>query len=298
MITEIAVAETKDGRPYIRAAFLDKEGKRYPGIMFDSNKLVFEPKNGDVVYLQYMEQEYNGQKQLKVSNMSKSLDADPAEYLPKTDLDIDRMFTEVKIILTENITTPHLAKLVNLFLSDEEMVEKFKKYPAAKTVHHAYIGGLLEHTLSVLNLALKMIDHYGNRLNGELLLLGALFHDIGKTKELESTLGFEYTSSGRFTGHLIQGMELINNYISKINDFKELDKDMILHMVASHHGFLEFGSPQKPKTLEAAILHHIDDMDAKVNTFLTIFERENLEEGWSNYDRLLERQVFKHGQDI
>ncbi len=197
-------------------------------------------------------------------------------------------------ILLDNVTDPHLVKLVEAFLDDEEAVKLFKKMPAAKSVHHAYLSGLLEHTLSIMKMAVMMADFYKDTVNKEHLVLGALFHDIGKTKELAAKTGLEYTDSGKLLGHLILGVEIMNRYIDGIEGFDAETKTLLNHLILSHHGLLEYGSPKKPKTPEAFILHHLDDLDAKLNTFSSIFEKEGVEKGWSGYDRLLERQLFKH----
>ena len=170
----------------------------------------------------------------------------------------------------------------------------FKIAPAAKSVHHAYISGLLEHTLSVVKLAVNIWDHYSDLVNKDILIVGSLFHDVGKIFELDIYKCFEYTDAGKLLGHIIIGIELINRYISRINDFPVELKDLIVHMIASHHGHLEFGSPEMPKTNEALILHYIDDMDSKINSFKSIFEKEGISTGWSSYDKLLGRQILKH----
>ncbi|HCW94157.1 3'-5' exoribonuclease YhaM family protein [Flexistipes sinusarabici] len=294
MIFEINHNVTKDSRPYIRVILTDKDGKRHNGIMFDSNKLDFTPEKGDIVSVEAVVQNYNGQIQLKISNMEKLGEESRLDFLPKTQFNIQDMFDELKEIMDKNVKEQPIRKLVKLFFGDSKTIKLFKYMPAAKNVHHAYVGGLLEHTLSVAKLAEKMCGYYKEYVNPDLLMVGALFHDIGKIFELNAEKGFDYTDSGKLVGHLLLGIELINNYIAQVEDFPENYKYIIDHMIASHHGLLEFGSPKKPKTTEAIILHHIDDMDAKVNTFNSIFEKEEVQEGWSSYDRLLERQLYRH----
>ena len=296
MLTDINKNVTRDGKPFLRLVLNDSEGTRHNGIMFDSNRLAFEPAGGDVVTVEGVLQQYSGQTQLKITMMEKKENADPSLFLPTSGLDADKLLKELKDLLDERVKTDYLKAFIRLFFSDERMIDKFKKSPAAKAVHHAYVNGLLEHTLSVAKLAVLMGDYYGEKANTEHLLFGALFHDMGKVVELDSKLGFDYTNSGKLLGHLIQGIMLFRNLADKVDGFPEEVKDLICHMIASHHGFLEFGSPKKPKTVEALILHHIDDMDAKINTFSSIFVKDEvLDAGWSGYERLLERQIFKHG---
>jgi 3'-5' exoribonuclease len=295
MLTDMIKSKTKDGKDYLRTIMCDREGNRRNGIMFESDKLDFEPENGQIVEAIGIIQTYAGQEQLKINGMKLLPEADPSEFLPKKKgLDADVMFEEFSALLIDNIHDQHLVQLVDAFLSDEECVELFKKLPAAKSVHHAYLSGLLEHTLSIMKMAVLTADHYADMVNKEHLVLGVLFHDMGKTKEMKAGAGLEYTDSGKLLGHLILGVEIMNRYISGIEGFPEETKNLLTHLILSHHGFLEYGSPKKPKTPEAFILHHLDDMDAKLNTFSSIFEKEGLEKGWSGYDRLLERQLFKH----
>lgn len=295
MITDIIKSKTKDGKPYFRAILYDREGNRRQAIMFESDKLDFDPENGNIVEAIGIIQQYAGQEQFKVNSMKLLNDADPADFLPKkAGLDAEAMFEELSCILIEKINEKPLADLVQAFLDDTPSVELFKKMPAAKSVHHAYLSGLLEHTLSIVKLAVLVGDFYGDAVNSEHLILGALFHDIGKIKELQAGTGLEYTDSGKLLGHLVLGVELMNGYISGIEGFPEETKFLLNHLVLSHHGLLEFGSPKKPKTPEAFILHHLDDLDAKLNTFASIFDKEGIESGWSGYDRLLERQLYKH----
>jgi len=294
MVTDLIKSKTKDGKPYFRAIMCDGEGVRRNGIMFDSDKLSFEPENGNIVKAYGVIQEYNGQEQLKINDMVLIEDADPADFLPKKGIDSDALMAEVEDILRSNIKSEFLVKLIDQFLNDEAAVNDFKKLPAAKSVHHAYIGGLIEHTLSIMKMAVMLADHYSESVNKEHLLIGALFHDIGKIKELQAGMGLEYTDSGKLLGHLMLGVEILNKYIDNIENFPQETKYLLGHLIASHHGLLEFGSPKKPKTPEAFILHHLDDVDAKLNTFFSIFEREGVDSGWSGFDRLLERQLFKH----
>lgn len=294
MLTDIIKSKTKDGKPYLRAIMCDKDGSRRNGIMFESNKLDFDPENGDIVDAVGMIQQFGGQDQLKISTMTKVSDADPADFLPKKGIDSDALLQELELLLIEKITDKHLSALIERFFADKETQDSFKKMPAAKSVHHAYVGGLLEHTLSVVRLAVIVGEYYKDMVNTEHLIIGALFHDIGKVKEMQAGTGLEYTDSGKLLGHLILGVEMLNKYVGEVEGFPDELKYLLSHLIVSHHGLLEYGSPKKPKTPEAFILHHLDDMDAKLNTFTSIFEREGVEQGWSGYDRLLERQLFKH----
>lgn len=294
MIFDLSKNMTRDNRPYIRSIVIDKEGTQYQGIMFDSNKLDFEPEKGDVVSVTGSIQNYNGQLQLKISNMQKVEGDDYYDFLPKSKFDESVMFSELKSVLYENIKDDFYIQLLNKFFNDNEIIKKFKKMPAAKKVHHAYICGLLEHTLGVVNLVADMSKSYKDVVDLDLLLLGALFHDIGKVVELDVAKGFDYTMPGKLMGHMILGIEIVKKYMDSIPNFPLEKKYILQHLIASHHGITDFGAIKKPKIIEALILHHGDDLDAKINTFNSIFAKEDIDEGWSSYDRLLERQIYKH----
>lgn len=295
MIFNLVTATTKDNRPYIRMVLTDSEGASINAIMFDSNKLKFIPEKGHVAEVTGILQHYNGVAQLKVADMEKVEGASTDEFLPKSDKDAKEMTEELKLVVEKNIKSGYFRDLAVMFLNDEAVFGEFIRKPAAKSVHHAYIHGLLEHTLSMMKLCVLVADYYGRDINKELLLIGALFHDSGKIKEIDSENAFDYTDEGKLLGHLLLGMELANGYMARIEGFPEKARELVIHMIASHHGYLEFGSPKRPKTKEAMILHFIDNLDAKLASMDAIFEKEDVQAGgWSSYDRLLERQLYKH----
>lgn len=297
MIFNLVTNTTKDNRPFIRMTLTDIEGVSMNAIMFDSNKLSFEVERGQVVEVTGALQQYNGVTQLKVSDMALLEGEDVNQFLPKSDKDAKAMEDELKSVLQKHIKSSYFKQLCNAFYSDKEVYDVFIKSPAAKSVHHAYMNGLIEHTLSMVKLSALICDFYGKDVvNKELTVMGALFHDIGKTKEIDVDNAFEYTDEGKLLGHLIQGMNMVDKYISTIPNFPVKARNLLLHLIASHHGMLEFGSPKRPKTKEAFILHYVDNIDAKINTFNNAFEKENVAEGgWSQYDRILERQFYNHG---
>jgi 3'-5' exoribonuclease len=293
LIFDITKATTRDGRPYLKVVLADANGSLANGIMFDTFKLDFEPKKGDTILMTGVLQQYNGQNQIKVAEMTFLREGGAEAFLPKSKLDPNKMAFDLRHFIDKYIEDEHLVSLVKAFYADTEAYELFLKLPAAKTVHHAYIHGLLEHTLGVVKNAVYVATLYPH-LNRELLIIGALFHDIGKVRELSAEAGFEYTSSGKLMGHLMLGYTMLDDYMRGIDGFPESYRGEILHMIASHHGQLEFGSPQVPKTMEAMALSHIDDLDAKLNNFAAILERESVDVGgWSGYDRLLERQIYR-----
>jgi len=296
MIFNMQTASTKDNRPYLRLTLSDSEGTTINGIMFDSNKLSFKAERGLVVDISGMVQTYNGVTQLKIVDMLVSPEADKSDYLPKSEKDMASMIDELKTFLDTNLKADYFRQLSDMFINDSYVFDSFSKSPAAKSVHHAYINGLLEHTLSMLKLSKLVADFYGEMINRDLLLMGAIFHDAGKIRELDIDNGFDYTDEGKLLGHLLIGIEMVKGYIASIDNFPKQAENLLIHLIASHHGYLEFGSPKRPKIREAFILHYIDNIDAKMQTFDSIFSKENIPDGgWSNYDRLLERPLYNHG---
>jgi 3'-5' exoribonuclease len=291
LIFDIIKSVAKDGRPFFKMILSD-EGKLINGIMFETSRLTFDPSKGDIVEISAILQSYNNKPQLKVNEMEFVSSEGSAAFLPKSKHDPAQMEEDLKKLLQKYVTDEWLSGVIEKFYDDKESYNNFILMPAAKTMHHAYLHGLLEHTLGVVKLAIKVSDLYPH-VNKSLVIAGALFHDVGKTQELDISAGFEYTGEGRLLGHLMQGYTMVRGYIEEIEGFPLPLKQHFLHLIASHHGAMEFGSPQVPKTAEALLLNFIDDMDAKLNAFQLILEREGVEPGgWSGYDRLLERQIF------
>ena len=191
------------------------------------------------------------------------------------------------------IQHPALQKLLSAFFDDDKTRELFKRAPAAKGFHHSYIGGLLEHTLSVTRLLDAVSGHYTG-LNRDLILAGGILHDIGKIHEFTYDRLIDYSNEGRLIGHIVMGVEMIDAKIASIPDFPPQLAMELRHIILSHHGVLEFGSPKRPKTVEALFVHHIDDLDAKVNAFReTIRDADDPDSDWTPFHRLLERFIYK-----
>ena len=193
---------------------------------------------------------------------------------------------------TDSITTDYLKALIDAFFKDKEFVNKFKTAPAGKKMHHAYIGGLLEHTLSMVSLADKIAGHYSG-IDRDLLLSGAVLHDIGKIDEFEYQFKIDYSDKGRLLNHIVIGIKMVDDKLSGIEHFPEDQVLLLKHMIVSHHGTREFGSPEPPKTIEAVLLNYIDEIDSKVNAIRDFIASEDPDETWTSYHRLLERHFYK-----
>lgn len=255
----------------------------------DFDVLDYVEVNGDVTV-------FNGQMQLSIKRARKvaESDVDPANYLPTTDKDIDEMMAELlkMIASVENIYYKQL--LSKLFVENTEFVDAFKKHSAAKSVHHGFIGGLLEHTLSVT----KLCDFYTKQypiLNRDLLITAAICHDIGKVYELSDFPMNDYTDAGQLLGHIVMGSEMVGDIIKTIPGFPKVMANELKHCILAHHGELEYGSPKKPALVEALALNFADNTDAKMETMKEIFS-SNAQVGadqWLGYNRLLESNVRK-----
>ena len=214
------------------------------------------------------------------------------DYLPQTSQDIEKMFEELKNIASQ-VRRPFLSRLLSAFLNDEELVKKIKMAPAAKAVHHVFLGGLLEHTLAVAQLVLLVGPRYKG-IDQELLLTGAILHDLGKVSELSFDRTFDYTDPGRLLGHITLTAEMLDEKIKSIPDFPQNLAVLLKHIILSHHGEYEFGSPKRPKTLEALLLHQLDDLDAKMNGFMAWIEKEkDTPSRWTSYHKLFDRFIYK-----
>lgn len=292
VLAEKTVAQKKDGNNYLNVTLADKTGS-IKGVVWDNvDRIIAGLSSGDVVSIQATVNEYKGAAQLVIKNMAPcpAEAVDPSEFLPATRLDIENMFERL-LKIAAALQDGHLKALLNAFWNDEEFVRRFKTAPAAKKMHHAYIGGLLEHTLSMATLAEKIAGHYSG-IDRDLLITGAILHDIGKTRELEYTFKIDYSDQGRLLSHIVIGLEMIADKLANINDFPDEQELLLKHMIVSHHGTQEFGSPEPPKTIEAVLLNYIDEMDSKVKGIRDFMASENAHETWTSFHRLLGRHFY------
>jgi 3'-5' exoribonuclease len=217
---------------------------------------------------------------------------DVADYFPASKRDRDEMFRELQGIVA-GIGNTHLRALLNAIFADEQIALAYRTAPAAKAIHHAWIGGLLEHVLSLCALAKFTGAHYAS-IDMDLLLTGVMLHDIGKIKELNYARGFSYSNQGQLLGHIVIGLGMVDEKIRAVPGFPSALREMLLHLIASHHGELAFGSPKVPLFPEAMLLHHLDNLDSKMECMRGLIERDRQIEGvWTGYSTALDRGVLK-----
>ena len=298
LISQPQLRTTTRGDYYIAAFLADRTGKTN-GRMWQASEAVFKslPSEGFVMVTGRTE---NYQQSLQividairpVANEEVAL----AEFMPATDKDVDEMFARVVEIL-QQVETPGLAALAGAFLADEALMERFRTAPAAIALHHAYLGGLLEHTLSVMELGLATVGRYPE-LNRDLMLTALFLHDMGKTSELDYEISFKYSDEGRLLGHLVKGTLLVQEKAAGLGSAarEELSGallDAVNHIIVSHHGLREYGCPVLPAMPEAYAVHYLDNLDSKMALTFTEIAKDPGETNWTNYIRALESPLFK-----
>jgi 3'-5' exoribonuclease len=293
VLSEKILSQKRDGNNFLTITLSDKTGTIKGVVWDDVDRITVGTTSGDFVHVNGNVGEYRGTLQVVIKKMDAihADSVDSADFLPQTIRDIEGMFDRL-IRITESIKNDYLKRLVDAFWKDKEFVRKFKAAPAAKKMHHAYIGGLLEHTLSMVSLADKIAGHYSG-VDRDLLLAGAIFHDIGKIDEFEYQFKIDYSDKGRLLNHIVIGLKMVDEKLSEIDEFPEDQALLLKHMIVSHHGAREFGSPEPPKIIEAVLLNYIDEIDSKVNGIRDFIASEDPDETWTSYHRILERHFYK-----
>ncbi|HEV2273754.1 MAG TPA: OB-fold nucleic acid binding domain-containing protein [Acidobacteriaceae bacterium] len=263
----------KDGGQYLAVVLGDRTGQIECRMWDNFAECAGQFEQGHIVKVRGEVSRYNGRYQLTLDRIRRAGDEEIelADYLPRTIFDVEQMWSELKACV-ESFSNPHLKALLLSFLADDEIAEAFRRAPAAKSLHHAWIGGLLEHVVSLLRLCEAAASHYPE-INRDLLLTGAILHDIGKLQELSWGTSFTYTLSGQLLGHITLGIAMIERKLAGLPDFPAELRILLEHMVLSHHGKLEFGSPKLPMIPEAVLFHYLDEMDAKMQTMRNEFAR-------------------------
>lgn len=285
-------ALTKAGKTYENVVLQDKTGMADAKI-WDPNSRGIEDFNGlDYVDIVADVTSFQGQIQLNVKRVRRAQEGeyDPSDFLPVSDRDVEAMYREL-LGFVDRVENPHLGKLLkSIFVEDTEFVKAFKFSSAAKSVHHGFVGGLLEHTLSVTRLCEYYIHAYP-MLHADLLHTAAMCHDIGKVYELSPFPANDYTDAGQLLGHIMIGVEMVGDKIRKIPGFSVTLANELKHCILSHHGELEYGSPKKPALLEAVALNFADNTDAHMQMMIEALKAAGDNQGWLGYNRLFESNI-------
>jgi 3'-5' exoribonuclease len=297
MVREPILRSTTRGDLYI-AMFLSDRTGQLNGRMWQATEAIYKalPKPG-FIHVQGRSELYQNNLQIIINNIS-VVDAGKVEvddFLAKTDKDMDKMFEEVKKTV-HRIKNPQLKALVGDFLADGELMEKFCKAPGGTALHHNYIGGLLEHTHNMLQVALAILPFYPN-VQADLVLSGIFLHDMGKTEELSYDMAFSYTDSGQLIGHIVKTVLMVNQKAdtmkAKGTQIDQTILDALVHIILSHHGSFEFGSPKLPATAEAFMVYFIDDLDAKLNQVTIAIDNEQGDSNWTGWKNALQTRLYK-----
>ena len=294
LVGEASVRTTRTGNSYLNVLLRDSTG-HIPGRLWEvSEPFASSIAQDDFVNVKGKVETYQNQLQINIKMLTRA-DTEGlrlGDFLPQSEHDPAQMMKELQKILKQ-IEDPDLKALVKSFLDDEAFCAAFRTAPAAMSNHHSYLGGLLEHTLSMMKATQKLLEHY-TELRRDLLLTGVFLHDVGKTRELTYRRTFKYSTPGQLVGHLVIGLLMLDEHVAQLEDFPEEKLNMLRHMLLSHHGSAEFGSPKLPMFAEAQALHYIDNLDAKLKDFSDIIaDDRNADPDWTDYSRRLERRLYK-----
>ena len=297
-VSEIYLCKTKSpgtskfGKSYYSLTLQDKTGM-IDGKVWELTNAIGHFEAMDYILVRGQVTSYQGSNQLNIQQIRKAQEGefDMADYMPSTKKDIDGMFKELLAMInkTKNQYLKQLAE--KIFIEDKNFAREFKVHSAAKSVHHGYIGGLLEHSLSVAKICESYASLYP-QLNRDLIVMCALWHDMGKVEELSSFPENDYTDEGQLIGHIVIGVEMIDDAIRSIPDFPEKIGNELKHCIVAHHGELEYGSPKKPALAEAMALNLADSADAKLQTLTELFKNKKGTD-WLGFNRLFESNIRK-----
>ncbi|MGL4791827.1 MAG: 3'-5' exoribonuclease YhaM family protein [Anaerotignaceae bacterium] len=285
--------KSRAGKTYYSLKLQDKTGTVDAKVWDLSNEIKSFDEN-DFIKVEGTVLIYNNEPQLNIKRIRKSQEGeyDPMDYIPSTDKDVDEIYKQL-LGYIDTMTDKYIKKLLEeIFYNDEDVVKCLRTHSAAKTMHHGYLGGLVEHSLSVAEICDFMAGRY-KRVNRDLLVATAMLHDIGKVKELSQFPLNDYTDDGQLLGHIIMGSEMIKDAAAKIEGFPKQLESLLKHSILAHHGEYEFGSPELPKTIEAFILHCADNMDAKTKAIEEAIDNDTTQGMWVGYQRILQRNIRK-----
>jgi 3'-5' exoribonuclease len=296
LVSEKEIRSTRDARPYLRLELADRTGtieaRMWEGFERDAQTV----ERDAFVKVQGRVENYRGKLQLSIDKMrlAKPGEVEAADFQSQPEIDVEAMYAKL-LEYVAGVANPWLRQLIDDVVRDPQIAPKLKRAPAAKMMHHAYLGGLLDHILSLCALTRLVAPHYPE-VDGDLLLAGAILHDVGKTEELRYDSALGYTSEGQLLGHILIGYELLAKKMDAIEGFPLKLKSLVLHLLASHHGHYEFGSPKLPMFREALLLHYLDDMDSKMGAAKAALASEHGVDEWTEWNSALDRRLLRVDQ--
>src|SRR6201987_1403799 len=293
LVSAKELRNTREGKPYLRLELCDRSGTVEARMWTKFEMVAQEVAREDIVKVEARVELYRDRTQLALVQVRKARpeEIELADYLPHTKEDVEKMWAEL-LVHGQSIGNSWLRALVLSILNDTTVAPRFKKAPAAKVMHHAYLGGLLEHVVGLCGLAKQVAAHYPE-LDGDLLLTAAMLHDVGKLEELCYERSVSYTTEGQLLGHIVMELETVTKAIESIEGFPDKLKTVVQHILISHHGQYEFGSPKLPMIREALVFHYLDDMDSKMAAVRAALAGESGEEDWSVYSGALGRKFLR-----
>jgi 3'-5' exoribonuclease len=303
LVTDKQLRANRNGNLYLQLELRDRTGSISARLWNAGEHLFRSFEEGDFLKVKGKVQLFQGALQMILSNLERAeaQKVDLADFLPHTEHDVSKLLERLRGVLMR-LSNPHLRGLVECFLMDDAFVAAFCKTPAGIRNHHAYLGGLLEHVVTLLDVADRVLPLYPE-LDRDLVLTGIFLHDVGKVRELSYGRVFAYTDEGQLIGHLVIGVEMLNEKVAKVPDLtgEPFPAELLLrlkHLILSHHGSYEFGSPKLPMTPEAIALNCLDNLDAKVHSFTRdIREDPNHTSAWTPFNQALQRRLFKGAVD-
>ena len=290
------MAQTKNGKDYENVTLSDKTGTLGCKIWEPNSMGICDFDVNDFVEVHGRISVFNGALQMSIDRARKANpeSVDQADYLPASARSIDSMYKEL-LVHVDSVKTPYFRLLMDsFFVEDQEFIRAFKAHSAAKTIHHGFIGGLLQHTLAVCDLCAFYCTRYP-KLDHDLLICAALCHDIGKIRELSEFPSNEYTDEGQLLGHIVMGVEMIDEKIAQIKGFPQVKANLLKHCILAHHGEFEYGSPKKPAIIEAVALNFADNTDAKLEAFTEALDNpavvQGAGNGWLGFNKLFDSNI-------
>lgn len=294
LVSRKEIKTKKNGGDYLLLKLGDKTGTISAFLWENVEEFKDAFSEGDYIKVKAQVREFGGNLQLTLFRIRRLEDSEvnAADYLPVSPHDPEEQFTAL-MEFVEQMKNSDLRGLLERLFSNPALVERFKRAPAAKKLHHAWLGGLLDHTLSLVRLCILMAQHYP-QLNADLLVAGAVLHDIGKVEEYLYSRSIDSSDEGRLLGHIIMETTFVNQMINQMESFPQELRIQLLHLLISHHGKMEFGSPKEPMTPEALALHYLDDFDSKLQMMLTAMQEDQTgNSAWTPYLPAMERYVYR-----